>query len=125
MEYSIKHHEGYLELKLWGKFDIEKVEDIFNTITSHEAWGGGILLLVDETDLDSSPLNSAGIQKIALSFQSQRLNFGASKFAVYVSRDLEYGMNRMWGALIEGKTEVKTSFFRSREEAVAWLLEEK
>ena len=41
---------------------------------------------------------------------------------MYVSGDLEYGLNRMWHVFIEGDWEVESNVFRSREEAMPWLL---
>ena len=42
--------------------------------------------------------------------------------ATVVSRDLEYGMARMWGVFVGSKVwHASEKLFRDRDEALAWL----
>ncbi len=50
--------------------------------------------------------------------------FIATKFAILVSSDLEFGINRMWSKLAEGKVDINSNVFKSHEQAVQWLLKD-
>jgi hypothetical protein len=121
MEYCIIAKQGFFELRLAGDIDPGTYPEALNALFTHTDWKPGTPLLVDESDLRADDLTIAGLKKIAEMCTSREADFGATRMSMYVSRDLEYGLNRMWHVFIEGNWEVEGNVFRSREEAMAWL----
>lgn len=121
MEFCVTAHKGFFEMRLTGDIDPDKYTEVFNTLFAHDEWKPGTPLLVDESDLRADNLTIAGLQAIARTCTNRRAEFGASRMSMYVSRNLEYGLNRMWHVFIEDNWEVVGNVFRSREEAMAWL----
>ena len=122
MEFCITAKKGFFELRLAGDIDPGKYPEIFNALFTHTDWKPGTPLLVDESALRAADLTVAGLKEIAEICTSRRADFGATRMSMYVSGELEYGLNRMWHVFIEGGWEVEGNVFRSREEAMAWLL---
>jgi hypothetical protein len=98
---------------------IKMVRSIIEECKQHEIAN----LIVDHTDLDSSPLtidNIETVKKITISFKSILNN---RKIAFVVSRDLELGLIRAWDNMIEwsGGTAIETKIFKKREDALKWV----
>jgi len=121
MDFKITRQSGFFEMRLAGDIDPDKYPEVFETLFAHEEWQPGGLLLVDESDLRADELTIAGLQTIAMICTSRRSEFGTAKLSMYVSRDLEFGLNRMWHVFIDGGWDVEGNVFRTRDEALAWL----
>jgi hypothetical protein len=121
MDISFRTHDGLLEVKFSGKAVPDKYEKFFDALFVHEGWEPGISLLLDETDLDSSQLTVNDVSAIAGVCERRGTELGPARMAIFVDRDLEYGMNRMWSTFVEDKWDVVADVFRSRDEAIAWL----
>lgn len=79
--------------------------------------------LFDHSDLDSGPLTVNDVRSIADACLDFREQFGFSRLALLLRRDLEFGLARMWGVFMEGRWDATVGIFRSRDDAVAWLRE--
>jgi hypothetical protein len=123
LEYRVKNFGNYFEIKISGPAKLEIYAEFLDAVLEHEEWRPGSPLLVDETDLDTSPLTIGEVQEIAEMCAQRSAKIGKSKCALVVSRNLEFGMVRMWGAFVDGKWDVQPNLFRSRDEAIAWLAE--
>ena len=121
MEFCITCHEGFFEMRLSGDIDPAKYPEALNTLFAHNKWKPGTPLLVDESDLRADHLTIAGLKSIAETCVGRSTEFRTTKMSMYVSRDLEYGFNRMWHVFIDGSFQAVGNVFRSREEAIAWL----
>jgi hypothetical protein len=108
-------------MRLADDIDPDKYTKVFDTLFAHDEWKPGTPLLVDESDLRADNFTIAGLQAIAVTCTNRGVEFGATRMAMYVSRDLEYGPNRMWHIFIEGNWDVIGNVFRSRGEAMTWL----
>lgn len=122
MSYRLINNGSYLEIKLAGKFDFLKIETILDAIITHKNWYPGGMLLVDETQFDASSKTFSDINHIVEFIDNRMLAFENSKIALYVSRELEYGLNRMLITLAEDVLKLNINVFRSRQEALSWLL---
>lgn len=80
-------------------------------------------MLVDHSDLNSGPLTMEEIRGLADLAAQAREVVGPARVAHVVSRDLEFGLVRMWELFVEQQWDARTRCFRSRDEAVAWLKE--
>ena len=75
----------------------------------------------ENTDLNFDPITVDEVKSIATYCGLNRERFGNSKLALIVSRDLAFGMIRMWEGFMEGTWDVTERLFRSRDEALMWL----
>jgi hypothetical protein len=121
MEYRVTKHEGYFELRLAGDIDPGTCPEALGELFGHPDWVPGSPVLVDEWDLRADDLTISGLKEIAWICTERSALFGKAKLSMFVSRELEFGLNRMWHVFVEGKWEVEGNVFRSREEAMAWL----
>ncbi len=121
MKFCITAKQGFFEMRLSSDIDPGTYPEVFDTLFAHPEWKPGSLLLVDESDLRADDLTIAGLKEIAEICISRGSDFGATRMSMYVSRDLEYGLNRMWHVFTGDNWEVEGAVFRSREEAMEWL----
>jgi len=122
LEFSLNHHDGYFEIKIFGKAELQGYGEFLDALLAHEDWVPGSLLLVDEMDLDTSSLSSAKVQEIADACVLRRDGLGNTRCAILVGGDLEYGFVRMWGVFVEDQWDVIANLFKTRDEALDWLL---
>jgi hypothetical protein len=113
---------GYLEVKLSGRPTPDAFDKYFEALLAHDNWNPGIPVLTDETNLDADTITVREVRDIADVCARRKSELGPLRTAILVAGDLEYGMNRMWEVFIEGRWDVESALFRSRDEALAWLL---
>lgn len=121
MEFDITAHKEFFELKIAGAIDADKYPAMFDTLFAHDGWVPGMPLLVDESELRAGSLTVLALKTIACHCTDRSSEFGSTRMSMYVSRDLEYGLNRMWHVFIEDGWDVEGNVFRSRDEALEWL----
>ena len=121
MDFELHYRDGIFEVVTHGDAEVVKFREYLDRTASHEHWSPGAPVLHDHSDLNSGPLTVGDVARIADYCAASRNDFGRSKVAVVLSRDLEYGLARMWGALVDGKWDAIPNLFRSRDEAVLWL----
>jgi len=121
MEYTIESRDSYLEVKQSGLCELRVYGECLAAVLEHESWTPGTPTLVDQTELDAGTLTINEVRALATQCGARREEAGSSRLAILVARDLEFGMNRMWGVFVEDQWDVVLGVFRSKEEAVAWL----
>ena len=121
MDFSITPQRGYLEVKLSGRPTPDAFDKYFEALLAHDDWNPGTPILTDETNLDAGTTTVREVRDIAEVCARRKSELGPVRTAILVAGDFEYGMNRMWDAFIEGKWDVESALFRSRDEALAWL----
>ncbi len=122
MEFEISFVNDHFEVKLTGKAGADDCRRYFDCLTSHAQWRPGSLVLSDETELELSHLSSEDVRAIAAVCGERKDIMGATRFAAYVGSELAYGMNRMFQAHAEIKWDAQICVFKTRSEALAWLL---
>ncbi len=123
MEVSMKFNKWFFDIVLSGDFIPNEYEGFFFNMLNHKNWKPGTPVLIDETNFHSENLSIEEIKDIANQCVRLRNKFGPSKCAIFVSRDLEFGINRMWEVFVEKEWDVVLDFFRSRDDAIEWLKE--
>jgi len=68
-------------------------------------------------------ISSEEIDQLASFVGSRWGHLGARKIALVVSRDLDFGLARMYEQLLEIQSSIAVMVFRDIEEAKGWLLE--
>jgi hypothetical protein len=121
MQFTLRYSGNFFEIKIVGLANPKIYADSLDSLFMQDKWKPGSPLLLDETEMDASQIPVGDVERIAKISALRKTEFGASRCALVVSRDLEYGMNRMWMVFVENKWDVMVELFRSREEAIAWL----
>ena len=122
MQFNVRYHDGIFEVTTSGDANLQGFDDYVKVIFEHEEWKPGGLILCDHTELNAGPLTVADVQGIAILGRKYKDQFGSAKLATFVSRDLEYGLARMWEVYVESEGwHASEKLFRERDEALAWL----
>jgi hypothetical protein len=122
MQFSARYHDGIFEVTTSGDANLQGFSDFVKVIFEHEEWKPGGRILCDHTELNAGPLTVDDVQDIANISRKYKAQFGNAKVATLVSRDLEYGMARMWEVFVESEVwDASEELFRDRDNAVAWL----
>ena len=121
MEYEIHLHAGFIEVVTHGGAEVAVFQEFLDEVLALKEWKPATPFLNDHSDLDAGPLTVNDISAIAEMFERAKVELGSSRLAVLVSRDLEYGLARMWNVFVEEKWDGIGQVFRSREDAVHWL----
>jgi hypothetical protein len=123
VQFNLNYHDAIFEVTTFGDAILRGYYDYTEAVLEHEKWKPGGLILLNHTDLNTGPLKIDDVQAIANIAGLYSKQLGTAKVAIVVDRDLDYGMTRMWQALVESYTTSpdSTKIFRNRDEAVAWL----
>ena len=122
MEYEIHQRSGFVEVVTHGDGDVEVFQELLNEALRHPDWKPGTPILIDHSDLNAGPLTIDGMKRLADMIHAARGELGSSCMAILVPEDLEYGLGRMWQVYVEDKWNGTCEIFRSREDAVGWLM---
>lgn len=117
------YNDGIFEFVTSGDGEAEPFRRILNDMLTHPEWKSGGLYLHDHRNLNSGTLTVEDVTSIALMCEDRRYDLGEARCALVATRDLEFGLARMWGSLVEGRWDVQANVFRDRDAAIAWLKE--
>ncbi|MCP4162902.1 MAG: hypothetical protein GY760_22810 [Deltaproteobacteria bacterium] len=117
----MKFNKWFFDVVISGDFIPNEYEGFFFNMLNDKNWKPGTPVLIDETNFLSKKLSIEEIKEIANQCVRLRHKFGPAKCAIFVSRDLEFGVNRMGEVFVENEWDVVLEFFRSREDAIEWL----
>jgi hypothetical protein len=118
----LKYREGFFEVKTYGDADPAGIRGILDSILTHEEWKTGTPFLVDHSELNFGHLTINEVRHIADVGVRPRAELGQARCATVAPGDVQYGLVRMWEVFVEGRWDVIHQAFRSRDEAVSWLM---
>jgi hypothetical protein len=123
MQFNLNYHDGIFEVTLSGDGNVQGSYDFTKAVLEHEEWKPGGLILINITELNTGSLSIGDVQDIAGISVLNCGQFGKAKVAIVVSRDLEYGMAKMWQIFLQLGVGWYASekIFKNRDEAVTWL----
>lgn len=121
MKSEVHYHDGFFEVETHGDAEPGGFRAFVDLLLAHEKWKPGSPILANHSELNTGPLTMDDIQLIAEGAVRSRAQLGQARIAMLVARDLEYGLARTWEVFVEGKWDVISSIFRSRDEAISWL----
>ncbi len=121
MNLQIDEDKHIAYIKLSGQLRRRTILDAFDATVSDKKYQGGMGRLWDFRDADLTSLESETIVKMAQ--YSTRFPAGINdvKVAFVVSRDVEYGLSRMFEMSSGGKTPIRV--FRTMDDAEKWMME--
>ncbi len=125
MKYELNYREGFFELTTDGDADPEGIKEFLDPLLAHEKWKTGTPFLVDHSELNLGHLTVNEVRNIADVTVRPRAELGQARCATVAPRDEQYGLVRMWEVFVEGRWDVIHRVFRSRDEAVSWLMNDR
>jgi hypothetical protein len=125
MKFELSSREGFFEVKTYGDAEPGGIKESINSMLAHEKWKPGTSFLIDHSELNFGHLTINEIHAIASACVRLRAELGQARCATLAPRDEQYGLVRMWEAFIDGKWDVIHQAFRSRDEAVSWLMNDR
>ena len=104
-----------------GIIDVPELRKTLAAFYRSSGYEPGMNSLWDLRDADFSSVMPAEVQSV---MDTVRGNWGKGergRAALLVTRDLDYGLSRMYELLMDGRTSGEIMVFRKKEEAAAWL----
>jgi hypothetical protein len=101
------------------------IKEFLGPMLAHEKWKTGTSFLVDHSELNLGHLTVAEVRDIADVSVRPRAELGRARCATVAPRNVQYGLVRMWEVFVEGRWDVIHQAFRSRDEAVSWLMNDR
>jgi hypothetical protein len=121
MKHTIFSRSGFLEVQTSEDANLIDMLEMLAAVISHSDFRAGANLLIDHTRLNAGPMTAADVHAAADKVSALRAEIGRMRCAHLVSRDLEFGLVRMWEAYVDGRWDGSAECFRSRLEAISWL----
>ena len=112
---------GRVIITVWGEASIEGFHAYLSEFLDDPKWQPGMDSLVDLRDLDFADLRSAQIRALVDAQVRNKVKRGGGRAAIVVSREVAYGLVRMYAAYADQRVALRPRVFRSYEEAHAWL----
>jgi len=124
MPYSLRVDPGerFVEAKATGILSQAEVLGGIRDIVNHPEFGVDYSVLVDLTELRDLPIFGADVRERTELDKSLEHRFGKAKFAIVATRDLFFGLARMYELLMDDSS-IEVQTFRELEQAQAWLEE--
>jgi len=114
-EANLRHH------KVTGPLTKDELIEKLKEVYSEPDFDPDMNTLWDLREADLSSFFSPDIQEVR-DFVSEHWGTGGkSRSALVVSRDLNYGLSRMYEAFLKGKTSSEVAVFRDYDDAVKWI----
>lgn len=105
-----------------GEITFEEIKSSYKTVTAHPDFQEGMYVIWDIRDADASKFDSQDVVRLARYFETQLNDRTDFKVAVIVSRDLEYGLSRMY-QVAAADLPAKIEIFINLEDAKIWITE--
>ena len=123
MEFELKIHKKpiYAVVTARGVARPQDFGRITEELVMHEDYFTGIGFLHDYRDVDMADLTTPEVRMISNMVASHREALGRGKWAILVNRDLEFGMARMWNALVQDKVDLVINIFKDESKARNWI----
>ncbi len=118
--HEITRDPARVRITAWGSAGVEGLLAIVSDAMKIPGWRPDLAALLDFRGLDIGTLRQGDILRLADEYRPFTGLIGAAPIAVLVSRQLDYGLVRMWEALVEGMN-LPHGVFYEEGEAEAWL----
>jgi hypothetical protein len=117
--YTIDEEFNLLVVKFWGRIPYSEDAAAVLEILDDPRIRHGLRILVDRTE---SAFGSTSTEvKTHADLVERRLDSLSPRVANVVAADLDFGMIRMFEAMMEGRVEHEFRVFRDLDEACEWL----
>jgi hypothetical protein len=123
MEYSIDFGappHGDVTITAHGPAAAEGLVACVNELVADPRFRPGARVLIDDTDLDFTPLQAQDVRNVAQTVIRVDERLGSSRVAIVVPSTFAFGLVRMF-ELLAGEAKVEVKPFYDLDDAVAWL----
>lgn len=114
-----------LNIELSGEFDVNDLERCYRQILEHEQWHTGMDILWDVRNCSLTNLSVNDLKAIAWMTDKYKDRRGKGKAAWVISRDVDFGVSRMFELVNQGKLNYNFYVFKSIREAKDWIITNK
>jgi len=125
LDFRIDDETGIFVFTVTGKFDLERIARGIDEAVAHPSFEPGNRSLWDMRDLDVEEFGTEQIEELVRineKFESVR---GAGRAAAVTSRDVQYGLGRMFEAYADRlQSGFQARVFRTVDEAMVWLTDD-
>jgi hypothetical protein len=121
MEFTIAYKNGIFILATSQSADPETFKEMLETLVTHKDWAPGLPFLIDHSELDTSTLSSNDMRTLSSYNALYSDQIGCSKCAIVCTKDIDYGMGRIWEVFVDNQWKAEERLFRSYREALEWL----
>lgn len=122
MDLHIDEEKNIAYIKLSGQLSKKAILSAFDLAVADERYKNGMGRLWDFRDADLSSFDTATVMEMAQYSKRFPPGINSVKVAFVVSRDLEYGLSRMFQMSSEARTPIQV--FRTMAEAEKWMMAE-
>ena len=112
----------YYQIELSGQFDLQDLERCYREMINHPNWVSGLNILWDARECDVDHLQSDDLEDIGKMTTKYRGQRGAGSAAWVVSRDIDFGIARMFEMLNKSKVIFTFCVFNTISEAQKYVL---
>jgi hypothetical protein len=106
--------------KVTGEITFEEIKSSYKAVLSHPDFQENIRVIWDLRDADASEIDRQDVIRLARYFETQLKNRAEFKVAVIVSRDVEFGLSRMY-QVAAADLPAKIGIFINLEDAKKWV----
>jgi hypothetical protein len=117
--FRIDKESGIVYTTIEGRITTDELLESLERFMNHPDFSPGLNGLADLRNIEMDTF-SADVRRIAELMVEYRNKIGPSKTAVVISKDVTFGMTRMFQSFSE-QSSIKTAIFRDMEEALRWL----
>jgi hypothetical protein len=117
----VEENRSRLTVSASGDPEIEGFKSYLEAALSHPAWRPGMPVLCDFRQLNIQKVTTNDIIRIVLVHKQYRERTGDNPIAVVVSRQIDFGMVRIWESYSEALFSSQNVFY-TVEEAGNWLI---
>jgi hypothetical protein len=118
--YKINQDINLLVIKYVGETTIAQIAEMLGELIRDPHYSRSLNILSDLRELTSS-YTYKEMHAVVDGFPDPGELVGTTKSAVVVSKEVTYGMGRIWASITEDKTVATAQVFRNMEEALEWL----
>lgn len=113
-----------IALRSWGRADVAGFERYLTDLRSDARWRPGLRSLVDFSELDLGVLTTDDVRRIADVHERLGPAMGGALSAVVAGTATNFGLIRMFGTFLEGRSDMLAHPFLTRAEALDWLADQ-
>jgi hypothetical protein len=126
VEFTIRFGDSLPDVTITtsGTADVASLLRLYVELRAHPGYRSGLLILADHSSLDTSPLTDLDLERIAAAVSMSEWSAAPRAVAVVVSSASAFEQTKIAIAHMGGSRSNRRAF-ASREEALAWLQQQR
>lgn len=120
MDIVVREDRNRVEVRMRGAIDLGRVEQAYRDMLAHPEFRPGMDALWEFVDVEGPALSADDVRRLVAVQRENVARRGAARVAIVVGRELDYGIVRMYEALVHVVPQTVRPF-RDRAAAERWL----